>query len=110
MTPESALKNKIRIRLSELGYIPLRLNVGTFFTADGRPVSTGLPEGTSDLVAIEPGTGRAVFIETKIHPRKPTQKQIDFIRAVQKQGCIAGVVYSVADLEKLLQKNTLQTF
>ena len=104
MTPESALKNKVRIRLSELGYVVLRLNVGLFFTANGVPIQSGLPVGTSDLVAFEPGTGRAVFIETKIHPRKPTREQLDFIKAMRDVGCKGGVVYSVEELEKLLSE------
>jgi hypothetical protein len=103
MTPESRLKNQVELYLSENGYIPLRLNVGLFFTANGVPIRTGLPKGCSDIVAIQPGTGRAVFIETKIHPRKPTPEQLNFIRVMQEQGAIAGVVYDLEDLKKLLQ-------
>ena len=104
MTPESRLKNQVELFLSENGYIPLRLNVGLFFTANGTPIKTGLPKGTSDLIAIQPGTGRAVFIETKVHPRKPTSEQLNFIEVMRKQGAIAGVVYSIDELKELLNK------
>jgi len=103
MTPESRLKNQVELYLSENGYIPLRLNVFQAFTATGVPIKTGLPKGTSDLIAIQPGTGRAVFIETKIHPRKPTPEQLNFIRVMQEMGALAGVVYDLEDLKKLLQ-------
>lgn len=103
MTPESRLKNQVELYLSENGYIPLRLNVGLFFTANGTPIKTGLPKGTSDLIAIQPVTGRAVFIETKIRPRKPTPEQLNFIRVMQEIGALAGVVYNLEDLKKLLQ-------
>jgi len=103
MTSESRLKAQVELFLSEKGYIPLRLNVGLFYTKNGYPIRTGLPKGTSDLLAISP-SGQAVFIETKVHPRKPTAEQLNFIRVMQKQGAIAGVVYSIDDLNELLNK------
>ena len=105
MTPESRLKNTIELKLSELGYIPLRLNVGTFYTYLGDRISTGLPKGTSDLLAIQPGTGRAVFIECKVRPRKPTPEQIHFIEKMIAQGALAAVCYSWEDVEGLLEEN-----
>lgn len=103
MTPESKLKAQVELYLSELGYIPLRLNVFQAFTRDGIPIRTGLPKGTSDLLAISP-SGQAVFIETKVHPRKPTAEQLNFIEVMRKQGAIAGVVYSIDELNELLNK------
>ena len=103
MTPESKLKAQVELYLSELGYIPLRLNVFQAFTRDGVPIRTGLPKGTSDLLAISP-SGQAVFIETKVHPRKPTAEQLNFIEVMRKQGAIAGVVYSIDELKILLNK------
>ena len=104
MTPESRLKAQVELFLSEKGYIPLRLNVGLFYTKNGYPIRTGLPKGCSDIVAIQSGTGRAVFIETKVHPRKPTAEQLNFIEVMRKQGAIAGVVYSIEELKILLNK------
>ncbi len=103
MTPESKLKAQVELYLSKLGYIPLRLNVFQAFTRDGIPIRTGLPKGTSDLLAISP-SGQAVFIETKVHPRKPTAEQLNFIEVMRKQGAIAGVVYSIDELKELLNK------
>ena len=103
MTPESKLKAEVELYLSELGYIPLRLNVFQAFTRDVIPIRTGLPKGTSDLLAISP-SGQAGFIETKAHPRKPTAEQLNFIEVMWKQGAIAGVVYSIDELKELLNK------
>ena len=103
MTPESRLKAQVELFLSEKGYIPLRLNVGLFYTKNGYPIRTGLPKGTSDMLAISP-SGQAVFIETKVHPRKPTKEQLNFIRVMKKQGCKAGVVYNIDELKELLNK------
>ena len=103
MTPESRLKAQVELFLSEKGYIPLRLNVGLFYTKNGYPIRTGLPKGTSDLLAISP-SGQAIFIETKVHPRKPTAEQLNFIEVMRKQGAIAGVVYSIDELKILLNK------
>lgn len=103
MTPESKLKAQVELYLSELGYIPLRLNVFQAFTRDGIPIRTGLPKGTSDLLAISP-SGQAVFVETKVRPHKPTAEQLNFIEVMRKQGAIAGVVYSIDDLNELLNK------
>ena len=104
MTPESKLKAQVELYLSELGYIPLRLNVFQAFTATGVPIRTGLPKGCSDIVAIQPVTGRAIFIECKVRPRKPTAEQLNFIEVMRKQGAIAGVVYSIDELNELLNK------
>ena len=102
MTPESHLKAEVELYLSANGYIPLRLNVFQAFTATGIPIRTGLPKGCSDIVAIQPGTGRAVFIECKIKYRKPTPEQLNFIEVMRKQGAIAGVCYNLDEVKQLL--------
>ena len=76
---------------------------GRFFTSDGRPINTGLPSGCSDILFIQPDTGRCVWIETKIKPRKPTKEQVRFVEIMQKQGCIAGVCYTVEDAINLIK-------
>ena len=101
---EHNIQQQIRLHLSKLNYIVLRLNVGRFYTLDGRPINTGLPVGCSDLLAISP-TGQAVFIECKTDKGRPTEEQLNFISAMRKQGCIAGVCRSVDDVNRLLTIN-----
>ena len=101
MMKEHDLQNQIRIKLSQCGYTVFRANVGKVKMQDGRWFDTGLPPGFSDLFAVR--DGRIYFIECKVHPRKPTQEQLNFIRRMQEQGCSAGIAYSVDDAMKIIE-------
>lgn len=103
MTPESVLKNKVLIELGKRGYIAFRMQVGLFYTKEGSRISTTLPRGTSDLLVFEKGTGRGIWIETKIKPRKPTPEQVQFIHTLRNQGCYASVCYKIEDLDFILK-------
>lgn len=92
---EMDLMNSIRIKLSDMGYMVFRANVGTVKTPDGRYFNTGLPKGFSDLFAVK--NGKVYFIEVKVHPNTPTAEQLNFIDRMRKQGCSAGVAYSVEE-------------
>lgn len=92
---ETDLMNAIRTKLSGLGFVTFRTNVGKVKMKDGRYFSTGLPIGFSDLIAIK--DGRIYFLETKMQTQKPTEAQLNFIGQMQKRGCVAGVVYSVEE-------------
>lgn len=99
---EAQLQNDIRLYLSSKGIINFRTNVGTVKLPDGRYFDTGLPKGHSDLYGVLPNTGRVIYIEVKVKPNKPSREQLNFIEAMKKQGAIAGVCYSVDDVEALL--------
>jgi Holliday junction resolvase len=90
---ETDLQNLIRLELSKRGFAVFRLNVGVFYTKDGRPLKSGLPVGTSDLMAVK--DGRVFFVEVKVRPNKPTAAQVNFINKMRERGAVAGVVYSV---------------
>lgn len=85
-----------------------RTNAGTFRSLDGSHIVHGLPKGFSDLFGVIPadkvadGRPMPVFLEAKIYPNRPTPEQLDFLAEYRKAGCIAGVVYSVADAWKLI--------
>lgn len=101
MTSEARLKKQVAAYLGERGYTYHPQVTGMFYTANGTPISIGT-RGTADHLYIQPETGRAVWIETKVRPRKPTPEQLNFISVMRRQGCIAGVVYEIKDLEELL--------
>lgn len=101
---ETDLMNKIRLRLTELGFTVFRANVAKVRLPDGRFFKTGLPRGFSDLFAVK--DGRAYFIEVKTGSNKPTQEQLNFIEQMKKKGCTAGVVWSVEEAEKLCLTDT----
>lgn len=71
-----------------------RVNVGRMRTPDGRWFSTGVPAGFPDLAGYRKSDGRAVYIECKVKPNKPTPKQAAFIEAARECGCLAAVCYS----------------
>lgn len=77
--------------------------MGLFYTFDGRQISTGVPAGFSDLFGFRKKDGRAFFIEVKSKGGRPSKKQLDFIKAVKKQGALAGVAWSVEDAFKILE-------
>ena len=116
MLLESELQNKIRLKLSKLGFKVFRNNTGAWKHPSGRWISYGLCEGSSDVIAfkkvkIKPsmiGKDIAIFcaIETKSPTKsKTTEKQKNFITVVRESGGFACIVRSENDLEKYLIEN-----
>ena len=101
MTPEHRLGNEIRLVCGEHDIIAWKVNVGSVLTADGTMFSTGLPTGFPDLVLLGRG-GRIMFVETKIHPRKPTQVQLDLHAELRSRGFTVAVIYSIAEFMQIL--------
>lgn len=99
---EMELLNSVRLELGKRGCKSFRTNVGKVKTNDGRWFDTGLPKGFADLLVIR-NDGMACFVETKLHPRKPTQEQCNFLLAMIKQGCPAGVAYSVEEALRIVE-------
>ena len=85
-----------------------RTNAGTFRSLDGAHIIKGLPKGFSDLFGVIPaekvadGRPMPVFLEAKVYPNKAAPEQLDFLAEYRRAGCVAGVVYSVADAWKLI--------
>lgn len=98
-TPEQILDKKIMLYCGEQGWLCFHTNVGSVLTADGRIFHTGLPKGWPDLMIIKPG-GIIIFCETKIHPRKPTQDQLNMIALLNKYNIKAFVAYSLEEFIK----------
>ena len=53
--------------------------------------------------------GKAIFCETKIHPRKPTKDQLNTIDILQKRGFLAFVCYSLEEFIEVVEKRNLKT-
>lgn len=101
MKSEHDIQNEIRLRLSELGFCVFRINVGKFKTSDGRWFDTGVPKGYSDLTAIK--NGKVYFLEVKTETGKASPDQMNFIAVMRdRYGCVAGIVRSVEDAERLV--------
>lgn len=98
---ESAILHRCMLALSEAGCTVFRTNVGMFYTIDGRPVTTGLPRGFSDLFGHRPD-GRAFYVEVKSERGRLRPEQTAFITAMRARGAVAVVardpVECVADV------------
>jgi hypothetical protein len=99
MTPEHRVMNEIRLWCGEHGIPCFRANVGTFETKDGQYVSTGLPKGFPDLIALLDG-GRTLFIECKARYGYQSPEQKAFQKMVQDKGFIYIVAKSPDDVER----------
>ena len=96
MTPETRLKNSILLTCGERRWIAFHMNVGTYQLITGQFISTGIPKGFPDLMVLT-DKGQVVFIETKIHPRKPTKEQIQWLDDLTSRGFLAFVCYNMDD-------------
>ncbi len=103
MTPEQVLDKKIMLWCGQHNWLCYHLNVGSVRMADGRYFSTGLPKGWPDLMILT-DKGRAIFCETKIHPRKPTKEQLNTIEVLVKRGFLAFVCYSIEEFIEVVSK------
>ena len=99
MTPEQYLDKQIMLWCGEHNWLCFHCNVGKVITSDGRIFSTGLPTGFPDLLIIT-DTGKVIFCETKIKPRKPSSDQKNFINNLINRGHIAFVSYSLEEFIK----------
>lgn len=102
---EIDIQNSIRLELSN-SCIVFRANVGTFSTADGRMISTGLPKGFSDLFGFRISDGKAFFIEVKTPNGKVRPEQDNFIKQMRQHGALAAVCRSVDDALTLIGEVT----
>ncbi|MBJ8112360.1 VRR-NUC domain-containing protein [Bacillus cereus group sp. N6] len=100
---EIDVQNSIRLALHPYAIV-FRANVGTFKTADGRTVSTGLPKGFSDLFGYRKSDGKMFFIEVKNEKGRLRPDQKHFIETMHKNGAIAGVACSPEDAIELIRK------
>jgi len=94
---EANISNEIQIALSDAGCLIFRNNVGCLPDRAGRPVRYGVGgNGGSDLIGICED-GKFLAIEVKTALGQPTDAQLNFIKAVQRQGGRAGIARSAAE-------------
>lgn len=94
---ESELMRQIMLALSADGHFVARANVGLFYTRDGRPVSTGLPRGFSDLFGHRKGDARAFYLEVKTPTGRIRPEQRAFVDAMRQRGALSAIVRSVQE-------------
>lgn len=108
MTPEQVLDKNIMLWCGQHNWLCFHTNVGKIKFYDekqkkDRWFDTGLPPGWPDLLILT-DKGKAIFCETKIHPRKPTQQQIKTINLLVSRGFLAFVCYSIEQFIETVEK------
>ena len=93
---ESSVQALIMMALSEAGCLVWRQNTGSLPDRNGRLVRFGLCVGSSDIVGLC-SDGKFLAIEAKTALGQPTDAQLNFIKAVQRQGGRAGIARSAAE-------------
>lgn len=98
---ETALLNTIRLEAIKLGCKLWRNNNGCLQDTRGNYITYGLCPGSGDLIGHTLIGGRAIFtsIEIKRPGKKGEKKQIAWRDAIVKDGGIACVATSIADVQ-----------
>jgi hypothetical protein len=97
-TTESRLVFEVMRELGKFGAV-FRCNRGSIKLPNGKRFNA-LPEGFADVMLIR-SDGAACFVEVKVKPNKPTDKQTAFINKMRELNCPAGVAYSVAEAAQI---------
>ena len=100
---EANVQALIMMALSDAGCLVWRQNTGVLPDRNGRLVRFGLCVGSSDIVGICQD-GKFLAIEVKTALGQPTDAQLNFIRAVQRQGGRAGIARSAAEAVEIACK------
>lgn len=98
---ETDIQNEIRENVNDIA-VMFRINVGLFFTKDGRPISTGVPTGFPDLFGFRKSDGKAIFLEIKKPKGVSSKKQKHFLAVMKKYKVIKGVARSVEEARKII--------
>lgn len=98
---EKKLSNEIMLLCGQNDIIVFDVNVGKVKTVYGTYFDSGLPKGFPDLFLLH-NDGRAIFIEVKVKPNKPSADQRDFIKFLRERGFFADVVFSISDMKHLI--------
>lgn len=104
---ESVFQKKIIQALKLSGYLVYKQNVFSGFV-DGRFVSSGIPVGASDLVALAPPYGIVLFIELKSGKGKQRDDQKIFQNEVESRGGIYMLISSKIPLTECLRMIRLE--
>ena len=100
---EANVQALIMMALSDAGCLVWRQNTGVLPDRNGRLLRFGLCVGSSDIVGICED-GKFLAIEVKTALGQPTDAQLNFIRAVQRQGGRAGIARSAAEAVEIACK------
>ena len=102
MQLEHIIQNKVMVELSQAGFTPYRMVVGTYYTKILNPIKVGI-EGTPDLLVLK-NDGQVFWVEMKTEKkgsrlRKVQEDYHTFLKSINHR---VYVVRSVEDIEKVI--------
>lgn len=103
-TDEKSVQSAVLMLLRVNGYLAFRQNTGAIaatYAGRSRYVRFNEP-GWPDVLAIHPGTGRAVFVECKRPGGKPTDAQRAMLATLRSAGAVAVMIDDVVTLAGVL--------
>lgn len=100
---EQDIQSSIRIALSET-CVCFRINVGLYYTKEGGRISTGVPNGFSDLFGHRRSDGRAFYIEVKTETGRVRPDQKNFLNQMRMSGALVGVARSVEEALAIIKE------
>ena len=104
---EKDLQSLIRIALSD-SCVCFRINVGLYYTKEGGRISTGVPNGFSDLFGHRKLDGKAFYIECKTPTGKVRPEQKNFIKQMKQSGALAGIARSVEEALEIVSESNIK--
>lgn len=102
MQLEHIIQNKVMVELSQAGFTPYRMVVGTYYTKTLNPIKVGI-EGTPDLLVLK-DDGQVFWVEMKTEKkgsrlRKAQEDYHAFLKSINHR---VYIVRSVEDIEKVI--------
>ena len=97
---ERDLIRDVLTMLQQRGIFAWRNNTGAV-KQSSRFIRFGV-KGSADIIGILPPEGKFLAIECKGKRGKPTEEQLAFIEQIKTNGGVAGVCWTLEDVERLL--------
>lgn len=104
---EHTIQKQIQLALSKHHCTVFRANVAKVHLADGRWLSTGLPDGFFDLFGFNWRNNKIFFIEVKNAKGKPREDQIRFHCFLQKHFVCHGIARSAEEAVSIVKKDMI---
>ena len=98
-TIELQLQRSCMLYASSLGILCYHFQAAKYQLPNAQHVDSGVPVGWPDLTLIYPN-GTVAFVELKIHPNKPSKKQLHYLSILPN----AHLCYSFNEFKEIVNE------
>ena len=102
---ESDIQRSILDYLAWKGYLAVKFSSVGIYNKKTEAYIPQRQRGVSDILAVQPVTGRFIAIECKTGSNAPSHEQAEFLENVKKKGGMAIVAYSLGDVMRGLEEH-----